>query len=133
MIVRACYNQAFFFTSTVNMSGSSTRQQNWRLLATRAARLTAAALAWLAFACLPALAATEIELWHAMYGERELQLQALIGQFNDSQPDYRVTAVFKGSYSETVMAAIFAVRTRSHPAIVQVNEIGTATMMAAEG
>ena len=31
------------------------------------------------------------------------------------------------------MSAIFAVRTRTHPAIVQVNEIGTATMMAAGG
>ncbi|HET7679353.1 MAG TPA: sn-glycerol-3-phosphate ABC transporter substrate-binding protein UgpB, partial [Xanthobacteraceae bacterium] len=52
---------------------------------------------------------------------------------NDSQPDYKIKLVFKGSYSETVTAAIFAVRTRSHPAIVQVNEIGTATMMAAGG
>ena len=40
---------------------------------------------------------------------------------------------YKGSYTETVTAAIFAFRSRSQPAIVQVNEIATATMMAAKG
>jgi len=130
---QACYNQALFCTSIVKMSGSSTRHQYRRSLASQVTLLAVAALAWLAFACLPAFAATEIALWHAMYGERQRQLEALIGQFNDSQPDYKVTAVYKGGYSETVMAAIFAVRTRTHPAIVQVNEIGTATMMAAGG
>jgi len=40
---------------------------------------------------------------------------------------------YKGNYTETVTAAIFAFRSRSQPAIVQVNEIGTATMMAAQG
>ena len=41
--------------------------------------------------------------------------------------------VYKGNYTETVTAAIFAFRSRSQPAIVQVNEIATATMMAAKG
>ena len=40
---------------------------------------------------------------------------------------------YKGNYTETVTAAIFAFRSRSQPAIVQVNEIATATMMAARG
>jgi sn-glycerol 3-phosphate transport system substrate-binding protein len=40
---------------------------------------------------------------------------------------------YKGNYTETVTAAIFAFRSRSQPAIVQVNEIATATMMAAKG
>ena len=40
---------------------------------------------------------------------------------------------YKGNYTETVTAAIFAVRTKKQPAIVQVNEIATATMMAAKG
>jgi sn-glycerol 3-phosphate transport system substrate-binding protein len=119
----------------INMIRSGTRQENWKLLIDGARRhLAAAALAWIAaFACVPARAATEIQLWHAMSGERGRQLGALIAQFNESQPDYKVVLVLKGGYSETVMSAIFAVRTRSHPAIVQVNEIGTATMMAAGG
>jgi sn-glycerol 3-phosphate transport system substrate-binding protein len=78
-------------------------------------------------------ATTEIELWHAMPGELGRQLEALVSRFNAAQPDYRVIPAYKGSYSETVTAAIFAMRTRVHPAIVQVNEIATATMMAAKG
>ncbi len=80
-----------------------------------------------------ALAATELQLWHAMPGELGRQLERIVSEFNGLQSDYRVIPVFKGSYSETVNAAIFATRTRIHPAIVQVNEIGTATMMAAKG
>ena len=53
-----------------------------------------------------------------------------------STPRNRITAsfrIYKGNYTETVTAAIFAFRSRSQPAIVQVNEIATATMMAAKG
>ena len=80
----------------------------------------------------PAPAAT-IELWHAMNGELGRQLDQLAADFNASQSEYRVVPDYKGNYTETVTAAIFAVRTKKHPAIVQVNEIATATMMAAKG
>src|SRR5258708_39156018 len=40
---------------------------------------------------------------------------------------------YKGNYPEAGTAAIFAFRSRSQPGIVQVNEIATATMMAAKG
>ena len=114
-----------------SMSGSDTKRTNWRVRARYAGlHMVLVASAWIGAAvCLPAHAATEIHLWHAMSGERERQLEALIGQFNASQHDYKVILVLKGGYSETVMSAIFAVRTRIHPAIVQVNEIGTATMI----
>jgi sn-glycerol 3-phosphate transport system substrate-binding protein len=81
----------------------------------------------------PARAATNIQWWHAMAGELGRRLEALVADFNSSQSDYRIIPIYKGNYTETVTAAIFAVRTRSHPAIVQVNEIATATMMAAKG
>jgi len=81
----------------------------------------------------PALAATEIMWWHAMSGELGRQVEKLAADFNASQSDYKVVPSYKGSYTETVTAAIFAFRSRSQPAIVQVNEIGTATMMAAKG
>src|ERR1700719_4562508 len=81
----------------------------------------------------PALAATEIMWWHAMSGELGRQVEKLAADFNASQSDYKVVPSYKGSYTETVTAAIFAFRSRSQPAIVQVNEIGTATMMAARG
>ena len=47
--------------------------------------------------------------------------------------EYRIVPTYKGNYTETVTASIFAFRSRSQPAIVQVNEIATATMMAASG
>ena len=81
----------------------------------------------------PAQAATEIMWWHAMSGELGKQLERLAADFNASQSDYRIVPAYKGNYTETVTAAIFAFRSRSQPAIVQVNEIATATMMAARG
>jgi sn-glycerol 3-phosphate transport system substrate-binding protein len=81
----------------------------------------------------PVLAATEIQWWHAMSGELGRQVEKLAADFNASQSEYRIVPTYKGNYTETVTAAIFAFRSRSQPAIVQVNEIATATMMAARG
>jgi sn-glycerol 3-phosphate transport system substrate-binding protein len=81
----------------------------------------------------PAQAVTEINWWHAMSGELGKQVEKLAADFNASQSQYRVVPSYKGNYTETVTAAIFAFRSRSQPAIVQVNEIATATMMAAKG
>jgi len=81
----------------------------------------------------PALAQTEVIWWHAMTGELGKQLEKLATDFNATQKEFRVVPVHKGSYTETVTAAIFAFRSRNQPAIVQVNEIATATMMAAKG
>jgi len=99
--------------------------------ASRFLRLAAAA-AMVAFAS-PAQAVTDIMWWHAMSGELGRQLDKLAADFNASQSEYRVVPNYKGNYTETVTAAIFAFRSRSQPAIVQVNEITTATMMAAKG
>ena len=81
----------------------------------------------------PAQAVTDIMWWHAMSGELGRQLEKLASDFNASQSDYQIVPSYKGNYTETVTAAIFAFRSRSQPAIVQVNEIATATMMAARG
>ncbi len=94
--------------------------------------LKSAALAAAALAS-PAQAATEIMWWHAMSGELGKQVEKLATDFNASQSEYRIVPSYKGTYTETVTAAIFAFRSRSQPAIVQVNEIATATMMAAKG
>ncbi len=101
----------------------------------RRTRLTAVlAAAFAVFAGIgQAGAAMDIQIWHAMPGELGRQFERIVSGFNASQSLYRVVPVFKGSYTETVTAAIFAMRTRTHPAIVQVNEIATATMMAAKG
>jgi sn-glycerol 3-phosphate transport system substrate-binding protein len=107
-----------------------------RAPADRARRIACGALIGLVLgllASLPASAATEIQWWHAMTGELGRQVDKLAADFNASQPDYKVIPVFKGTYTETMTAAIFALRNRLNPAIVQVNEVATATMMAAKG
>ncbi|WP_420134641.1 sn-glycerol-3-phosphate ABC transporter substrate-binding protein UgpB [Rhodopseudomonas sp.] len=82
---------------------------------------------------MPARAATDIAWWHAMSGQLGRRLEKLAADFNASQSDYRVVPSYKGNYTETVTASIFAFRSSTQPAIVQVNEIATATMMAAKG
>ena len=54
-------------------------------------------------------------------------------KFNATQTDYKVTPVFKGQYDESMAAAIAAYRAGNPPQIVQIFEVGTATMMAAKG
>jgi sn-glycerol 3-phosphate transport system substrate-binding protein len=95
--------------------------------------LQLAAVTAMLAAASPARAVTDIMLWHAMPGELGRQLEKLASDFNASQSEYRIVPSNKGNYTETVTAAIFAFRSRSQPAIVQVNEIATATMMAARG
>jgi sn-glycerol 3-phosphate transport system substrate-binding protein len=97
----------------------------------RFSALVAAAIALAAAS--PAHAVTEIAWWHAMSGQLGRQLEKLATDFNGSQSEFRIVPSYKGNYTETVTAAIFAFRSRGQPAIVQVNEIATATMMAAKG
>ena len=75
----------------------------------------------------------EIFWWHSMGGALGEQLNALAGKFNDSQKEYKVVPVFKGTYPESMTAAIAAFRAGNAPHILQVFEVGTATMMAARG
>ena len=68
-----------------------------------------------------------------MGGELGRLVDQLANDFNGQQQDYKIVPVYKGQYTETMTAALFALRTGQHPAIVQVNEVATATMMAAKG
>lgn len=80
-----------------------------------------------------ALAQTEIQFWHAMGGELGQKTEAIAAGFNASQKDYKVVPVYKGTYTETMTGAIAAFRAKQAPHIVQVFEVGTASMMAAKG
>jgi len=80
-----------------------------------------------------AQAQTEIQWWHSMGGALGERVKALADQFNAEQKDYKVVAVYKGSYPVSMTAAIAAFRAKNPPHIVQVYEVGTATMMAAKG
>ena len=57
----------------------------------------------------------------------------LAKDFNASQKEYKVVPTFKGSYDESMTAAIAAFRAGNAPHILQVFEVGTATMMASKG
>ena len=80
-----------------------------------------------------ALAQTEIEFWHAFTGRLGELVAEQVATFNSSQSDYAVVASHKGNYSETLNAGIAAFRAGEQPDILMVFEVGTATMMAAEG
>jgi len=80
-----------------------------------------------------AFAQSEIQWWHSMTGALGDKVNDLAGKFNASQPDYKIVPVYKGTYPESMTAAIAAYRAGNAPHILQVFEVGTATMMAAKG
>jgi len=87
----------------------------------------------LAVAAAQAFAVTDIQWWHAMTGANNDRVNALAKRFSDSQSEYKVTAVYKGQYPDAMAAAIAAFRAGNAPDILQVFEVGTATMMASKG
>ncbi len=81
----------------------------------------------------PARAQTEIQWWHSMTAFNNEWVNTLAKQFNESQKTYKVVPIYKGSYDESMTAAIAAFRAGNAPHILQVFEVGTATMMASKG
>ena len=79
-----------------------------------------------------ALAVTTIPFWHSMEGELGKEVDSLAQRFNDANPDYKIVPVYKGNYEQNLAAGIAAFRTGNAPAILQVYEVGTATMMASK-
>ncbi len=96
-------------------------------------KLLAAALAGAGLLAGNAHAQTEIQWWHSMTGALGDKVNEIANGFNASQKEYKVVPVFKGSYPESMTAAIAAFRAGNPPHILQVFEVGTATMMAAKG
>ncbi len=93
----------------------------------------AGALALAALISGPAHAQTEIQWWHSMTGGLNDWVLDLANGFNASQKEYKIVPTYKGTYDETMPAAVAAFRAGNAPHILQVYEVGTATMMAAKG
>ncbi|PZO15302.1 MAG: sn-glycerol-3-phosphate ABC transporter substrate-binding protein UgpB [Burkholderiales bacterium] len=91
------------------------------------------ALALAALISGPAHAQTEIQWWHSMGGALGEWVNDLAKDYNSSQTQYKIVPTFKGSYDESMTAAIAAFRSGNAPHILQVFEVGTATMMASKG
>ena len=73
----------------------------------------------------------EIQFWYGLAGVLGERVAEQVRRFNESQSGVNVVASFKGSYTEVMTGAIAAWRAGNPPHIVQVFEVGTATMMAA--
>ncbi len=76
---------------------------------------------------------TNINWWHAHGGRLGEKVAAIADDFNQSQNQYKVVATYKGNYADTMTAGIAAFRSKNPPHILQVFEVGTASMMAARG
>ncbi len=96
-------------------------------------RLSKIFTAFLAFMTIAtsAYAKTEVVFWHGMGGSLGEITDKIISDFNASQGEYEVKGVFKGNYDEAMTAAITAFRAKQHPNLIQIFEIGTASMMSA--
>lgn len=79
-----------------------------------------------------AMAVTEISFWHSMDGGLGKEVNSLADRFNQTHPDFKIVPVYKGKYDESLAAGIAAYRTGNAPDILQVYEVGTATMMASK-
>ena len=84
-------------------------------------------------ACVPAHAQTEIQWWHSMSAALGDWVNDLAKQYNASQTQYKIVPTYKGTYDESMTAGIAAFRAGNAPHIIQVFEVGTATMMASKG
>jgi sn-glycerol 3-phosphate transport system substrate-binding protein len=74
---------------------------------------------------------TELEFWFGLGPPLGTILEEIVADFNESQDEFQVNPIFQGSYPETMISAIAAYRAGNAPHIVQMFEVGTATMMAA--
>ena len=96
-------------------------------------KLKLAAIALASAFTVSAQAQTEIQWWHSMTAVNGEVVNDLAKNFNASQGKYKIVPVFKGSYDESFTAAVAAHRAGNAPHILQVFEVGTATMMASKG
>ena len=95
--------------------------------------ISASAIAATLLLPVTATAQTEIEFWHAFTGRLGELVTEQVETFNQNQDEYVVNATHKGNYSEALNAGIAAFRAGEQPHILMVFEVGTATMMAAQG
>lgn len=78
-----------------------------------------------------AQAKTDLILWHSMPGALGTWIDDLAKGFNAGNAGYRVVPIYKGSYDSSLTEALQAHSRGKAPHMLQVFEVGTATMMAA--
>jgi len=99
---------------------------------TRAMSVVAVAALTLLAGAAGAQTKTEISFWHAMDGQRGEAIEELVKRFNQSQREFEVKALYKGTYPEVLAAALAAYRKKTPPNLVQVYEVGTQSMVLSD-
>jgi sn-glycerol 3-phosphate transport system substrate-binding protein len=67
--------------------------------------------------------------WHSMSGELGKAVDKLVADFNGSQKNVQVEAVFQGTYDESINKMKASMDTKSGPSLIQVYEIGSRFMI----
>ena len=80
-----------------------------------------------------ALAATEIQWWHAFTGSLGDVVNQIAENYNASQSDVVLVPTYKGGYEDTMTAGIAAFRAKEQPHIIQIFDAGAATIINAKG
>lgn len=75
----------------------------------------------------------ELVFWHGMAGHLGDEVRLLADEFNHSQNEYIIRPVYKGDYIETLTSFAASFRAHQPPAIIQVFEVGTASMVSPKG
>jgi sn-glycerol 3-phosphate transport system substrate-binding protein len=102
-----------------------------RVVARRVSVVALAALGLLVGAA-AAQGKTEISFWHGLDGQAGEAVDALVKRFNQSQGEFEVKALYKGTYPEVLAAANAAYRQKNPPHLVQVYEVGTQSMILSD-
>ncbi|TIX97531.1 MAG: glycerol 3-phosphate ABC transporter, partial [Mesorhizobium sp.] len=77
----------------------------------------------------PATAPVKFDFWFGLSGDLARVVDTLCKNFNASQADYEVVCTSQGNYDATLQNTIAAFRAGKQPTVVQVYDVGTATMM----
>ena len=76
---------------------------------------------------------TEIAFWHSFAGHLGEELTALVTEFNQSQSKYVIKPIYKGDYVSSLTSFAAAFHAGLSPALVQVYEVGTTTLLIPSG
>lgn len=73
---------------------------------------------------------TDIVLWHSMDDTLGVELDTIAEHFNASQREWRIVPEYKGSYEKALEEGLSAQRAGKGPHVMQVVEVGTASVLA---
>jgi len=68
-----------------------------------------------------------------MAGQLGQEVEAITNGFNQSQQEYKIKPIYKGNYLESLTSFAAAFRAHQPPALIQVFEVGTKTMLQPKG